>query len=220
MRRYAIGIVFCMLLQAVLVLNVHSHHSHQLTHYPDSDYFVRPVKQTAGLVYNRRDPYRRHTDNWKWIALGEHYIRYQGQIHIHRYCSVQHRKQPKHYRGAPGKCRLALTLESWRIDVHPARPLCSCYRCITLPQFKKVSLRSGSMLYVIYYSGHVEIHKDQKTEHRVKPKMNAKPKQKMKRLEQHSRKRSRRNTKNAQSETRNRKEQRRRPQCGVSFHNP
>lgn len=221
------SIFFCVLLQAILVFNAHSHSS-QFTHPQDSDYFVRPIqdsdyfvhpiKETTGLVYSGRYHYPKHLDNWKWVSLGTYSVRYRGKILIYRYCSeyVQHRGHPQHHRSASGRRRV--TLESWRIDTHSSflRPLCSCYRCVALSGFKKLNFQSGSIHYVIYYSGHAEIHKDEKTE-RVKPKTSVKPKPKMKQLEQHSRKRSR--TKNAQAEPRNRKEERRRPRCGISSHN-
>ncbi len=217
--RYTIGIVVCVL-QAVLVLNAHSHNS-QLRHHQDSDYFVRPIEKTSGLVYAGQF-HPKNSDHWKWIALGEHSVRYRGKVlvFIYRYCSdFQHRGNPKHHRNASGRRRL-LILESWRIDTHPSffRSLCSCSKCIARPRLKKLSLHSGSLHYVIYYRGHAEIHEDKKTEHPVQPKTNAKPKskRKMKQLEQHSRKRS--HTKKEKFEPRNRKKERRRPRCGVSSH--
>ena len=217
-RIYTIGIVVCVL-QAVLVLNAHSHSISQLTHH-DSDYFVRPVEETIGLVYSGRY-YPQQPDSWKWITIGEYGLRYRGKILIYRYCSdFQHRGHPKHHHNASGRHRW-LTFESWRVNTHPSfrRPLWSCYRYTARPQLKKMSLRSGSIHYVIYYRGHVEIHKDEKTEHLVKPKTNtkSKPKPKMERLEQHSQKPSRAKNRKV-DESRNRKKERHRPRCGVSSH--
>lgn len=220
LRRYTIGIIIY-LLQAVLVFNnAHGYSTNQLTY--DSDYFVRPVAETTGLVYSGRYYPQQRDSSWKWIALDEYNsLRFQGAVIIYRYdCSnFQQSGNPKHHHhhsSFSGRRRLVLTLESWRIDAHQSfrRPLCSGYRYIARPRLKKLSLRRGSIRYTIYYRGHAEIHEDKKTEHPVKPK--PKPKRKRKQLEQHSRKRS--HTKNEKFEPRDRKKERRRPQCGVSAH--
>lgn len=194
-------IALCALIQAIVVFNAHSYSS-QLPHHQDNDYFVRPIqdsdyfvypiKETVGFVYSGRYHYSKHLDNWKWISFGGYSVRYQGKIiRIYRYCSDQHNGHRKHHRRVSGKHRWTLAqpwrAQSWRIDTPPSflRPLCSCYRCIVAPRLKKLSLRSGSIHYVIYYSGHAEIHKDEETEHRVKPKP------KTEQLEQHSGKRPR-----------------------------
>ena len=218
LSKHLLGIAIC-ILQAILILNAHSHSISQLTHH-DSDYFVRPVEQTTGLVYAGQYHHPKHPDNWKWITLGEYAIRYRGQILIYRYCAdFQHRGHPKHHhRDASGRHRW-LTFESWRVNTHPSspRPLCSCYRWTTRSQLKKMSLRNGSSHYIIYYRGDAEIHKDEdeKTEHQTNAQ--PKPKRKLKRFEPHSRTRSR----NEKFE-RNRKEKhhRSRLRCGISsFHN-
>lgn len=219
-RIYTIGIAVC-ILQAVLVLNAHSHNISQLIHQDsDSDYFVRPIEQTTGLVYagqyHPKDP-----DNWKWITLGKYGIRYRGKILIYRYCAdFQHRGHPKHHhRDASGRHRW-LTFESWRVNTHPSspRPLCSCYRWTTRSQLKKMSLRNGSIHYVIYYRGHAEIHKDEKTEHLVKPKTKPKPKRKMEQLEHHNQKPPRAKSGKVDESHNRKKERRRPPRCRVSSH--
>ena len=207
------GIVFSVLLQAVLISYAHSHSSQ----FQDSDYFVRP-ETTTGLIYSGRHYYPKHLGSWKWINLSEdHSVRYRGKVIIYRYHCPEYLQ---HRRSTSGSRRLTLA-QSWRIDTPTVylRPLCSCYKCIARPRLKKLIVQSGCLqyIYVIYYSGEAEIHKDEKPEHRVKPKAKAKPKPKpkMKPLEQHSRKRSR------QFEPRNRKKEHRRPpRCGVSSHTP
>lgn len=199
-------IVFCLLLQAILV-PAHSHRR-QLT---DSDYFVRPMVQekTTGLIYSGRYQDPKHPDSWKWIALGDVDVRYRGKILIyrryskhHRHCSeyfqLQHRRNPKHHYSASSGRRRRSTLESWQISTHPLG-------------FKKLIFRH----YVVYYTGHaeihVEIHKGEKTERvkpkpKLKPKPKPKPKPKLKPLAPNC-------EENATCETRERKQERRRAQC-------
>lgn len=214
------GTVFCVLLQAILAFNAHSHSS-QLTE--DSDYLVLSFKETTGLVYSGRY-YPRQPDNWKWITLDEYNsVRYRGKLLIYRYCSeyFQHRGHPNHHYNSSG--RRTLTLESRRVYTHqlPRRPLCSSYRYIPLQRFQKLSLRHGSIHYVIYYTGKVEFHKneksDRKSENCVKPKTRVKRKQ----LEQHSRKRSCEKKGKFEPRKPEREKERSRPRrcCGVPSHN-
>ena len=42
--------------------------------------------------------------------------------------------------------------------------LCPCYKCLAPPRLKKLSVRVSDRVYIMYYTGTAEIHKDQKTE--------------------------------------------------------
>lgn len=149
----------------------------------DTDFFVLPPIKPTGLIYAGRF-YPPQPRSFKWIAVSDRLsLRFRGKVVIYQYSysfkeewgrALNNRGVPM---GGPHPNRGCYT----SAGIRPIR------RYGGAAWFKKrVIHNGGGMCFVIYYTGKVEIHKDEKDEkaEKTESQMSAKPK----RFKRHSHK--------------------------------